>query len=754
MKFPDSRLISLLLAATLTVASQMLFAAGNLAQPASADAYPADDEAHVETTGAPALSCPQPAIAQMLPPAPDRSRAPMVIYARSMDAGTVQQGVAEGDVELFRADQYLKTEQIFYQPQTEVVTAPGAVEYRDQQLWLRGEDAHYDFLQESGRFANVHYGLTGSSANGSAESIELSGGQSSRLYQLLYTTCPGESPVWLLSASELRLDHEKGWGEARNAKLEFYGVPILYAPWFTFPIDDRRKSGFLYPNLSNTNDNGIEIGVPWYWNIAPNQDAIIEPRYFTDRGMMLSGEYRMLTRRTRGQFEFDYLHDDRDFPDSRYRYKLEHYAKPWRRWSTRLLVDRVSDNRYFQDFGTSIYQTSLQYLYSTATVTGSGRYWRLEMLADTFQVIDESVLPRNEPYKRLPRLLLQADKPFGSSGFGTSMDTELVYFDRDVGLTGARFDLLPSIYWERYARWGFIKPRAAYRYTAYGLDNLLANTGQPIDDSPSRGMGIFSVDSGLVFDRINANGSTQTLEPRLYYLYVPYENQDDLPLFDTNDMTFGFSQLFNTNRFAGADRQGDANQVAVAVSSRNYDSTTGDMRWGFNAGQIFYLQPLRLQLQGRPEFSEDLSPFIAEFNWHASRRFSARTGAQWNWEQSQIDVTSFGVSYTGDDGLLASFDYRFRRDRVDQFDLRAYWPVNERWRLMSQVNYSFEDSEMLELQGGLEYESCCWALRTVMRRYLKNRDGDYRNGIYLELNLKGLASIGTRSRSLFSQVHN
>lgn len=682
----------------------------------------------------------------MLPPVPDRSNAPLVVYAKRLDAGKQEQGMAEGEVELFRADQYLKTEQIFYHPQTEVVTIPGRVEYQDQQVWVKGEDAQYDFLQESGRFVNIDYGLTGSSAHGSAEAVELTSGQSSRLYGMQYTTCPKESSAWLLSAEELNLEHDKGWGTARNAKLEFYGVPILYAPWFTFPIDDRRKSGFLIPSLGNTSDNGVEIGVPWYWNIAPNQDAIIEPRYFTGRGLMLSGEYRLLTRRTNGNLEFDYMHDDHDNPDSRHHFKLEHVSRPWRKWSTRLLVDRVSDDNYFQDFGSSIYQTSLQYLYSTATITGTGRYWRLEMLADTFQVIDDSVLPQNEPYKRLPRLLFQADKPFGGSGFGTKLDSELVYFDRDVGLTGGRLDLLPSIYWEHYASWGFIKPSAAYRYTAYGLDNM----DQPIDDSPTRSMGIFSVDSGLVFDRTNQDGSTQTLEPRLYYLYVPYEDQDDLPLFDTGEMTFGFSQLFTTNRFAGADRQGDANQLALAVSTRNYDSDGGDMRWGLSAGQLFYLQSLRLQLEGKPEFNEDVSPFIVEFNWFASRRFSARTGAQWDWEQSQVDVTSFGVSYNSDEGLRASFDYRFRRDRVDQFDLRAFWPVSERWRLMSQVNYSFEDSEMLELQGGFEYESCCWALRTVMRRFLKNRDGDFRNGIYLELNLKGLASIGTRSRNLFN----
>ncbi len=692
------------------------------------------------------LTCPGPTLGPVLPRAPDRTDAPLVIFARYLDASNNAQGEARENVEIFRADQHIATERILYDPATEVVTIPDAVEYDDQQVWIKGQDATYDFLQEEGRFSIIDYGLTGSSANGKADHIELIGGHTSQLYGLVYSTCPSEKPDWLLEAKELELRHEQGMGVARGAKLTFKGVPILYAPYFTFPIDDRRKSGFLYPGLGNTNDNGLEISVPWYWNIAPNQDATLEPHYYTNRGFMLSGDYRFITRRTGGNFKFDYMPDDRKTDEARHHYRLEHRTRPWKHWRTGIVLDRVSDDEYFQDFGSSLHQTSLQFLYSSATLKGVGRYWNFEALVDNFQVIDDSVKPQNEPYRRLPRIAFWMDRPFGPNGMAFRLESELVYFDRDSGVTGARLDLLPSIYWEKYTNWGFIKPSAGYRYTSYDLDRMASG----LDESPSRGTSIISLDTGMFFDRFNSNGSTQTLEPRLFYLYVPYEQQAGLPRFDTGEFTFGFSQLFNTNRFTGADRQGDANQISLALSTRNYDSENGDELWSLNLGQIIYLDPLRVQLAEEAEFSQDYSPFIAEFHWHTFSRLSLRTGVQWDWDRSQLDVGSFGMSYTGRGGKRASFDYRFRRDRVDQFDLRAFWPINERWRVLSRVNYSFAENDLLEFQAGVEYESCCWAIRTVYRRYLKNRDGDYRNGIFLELNLKGLASIGTRTQDLFS----
>jgi LPS-assembly protein len=409
------------------------------------------------------------------------------------------------------------------------------------------------------------------------------------------------------------------------------------------------------------------------------------------------------------------------------------------------VLERVSDDQYYLDFGANLLQTSRQFLRSSATMNGVGRYWNFEIMADDFQIIDESIRPENEPYRRVPRLAFWMDRPLFRSGLSFGLDSELVYFDRNIGTTGARFDIYPKVYWEHLASWGFIKPSLGYRYTTYDLDQL----GSLPDNSPNRGMAIASLDAGLYFDRLTSRGNNQTLEPRLFYLYVPYENQDDLPDFDTGEFTFGFSQLFNTNRFAGADRQGDANQLSVALTTRTFNSGTGQEHWRLSFGQIFYFESQRVQVEDRVDVDENLSPFIAELAWQPIRQLSTIAGLQYDWEKNRLDVGSLGLRWSGEKGERIGFEYRFRRDRVDQFDFRFFWPINERWRVLSRINYSFSDSDILEIQGGVEYESCCWAVRTVLRRYLKNRDGDYRDGIFFELNLKGLASLGTRTEDLF-----
>lgn len=676
---------------------------------------------------------------------PDREDARIIMYARRMDASKTEISEARGDVEVIRADQRLTTEYLRFLPETKSVVMPEPLRYDDSQLWIEAGRAEYSFEDETGHFWKLDYGLSQSSAHGSADSMELLPDQRSVLNSLDFTTCPGERPDWEIKAQRMEFHHGEGYGTARHARLEFKGVPILYAPWLSFPIDDRRKSGLLYPSVSNTNDNGIEFGIPYYWNIAPNMDAIIQPRYFSDRGFMLSGDYRFLTRRTGGFVEYDYMPDDDQTGEERYHYIFEHRATLPGAWSTLLNIDRVSDDDYFQDFGASLAATSRQFLRNAGTVRGFGHYWTFEAMADDFQVIDDSVSPENEPYRRVPRLAFRLDQPFGPSGLGFILDSELTYFDRDVGVTGARADNSGHLYWERWASWGFVRPSLGYRYTSYDLEDVAPDG----DGSPDRGTTIASLDGGLFFDRTLDNGNTQTLEPRLFYLYVPFEEQDGLPDFDTADFTFGFSQLFNTNRFSGADRQGDADQLSLSLTTRSYAAGDGNQLWRFSLGQIVYFEDQRVQLDADSPMADDRSPLIAEFSLNTFRRFASTAGLQWDWTEDRLDVASFGISYGGEDGERAAFEYRFRRDRVDQFDFRLSWPVSPEWRVLTRVNYSFEDDDLLETQAGFEYESCCWALRTVYRRYLKNREGEHRDGVYLELNLKGLASVGTGGEDLF-----
>jgi len=262
------------------------------------------------TEESPALACPGPSLAPMLRKTPDRETSPIYLETLQFDAQKAGTAEARGRVELRRADQLLTTELLRYDTQSKTVTMPGKLFYKDSIMYINGSSAHYSFLEENGLFSEVDYGLTGSSARGSATEIIVDSNNHSLLRELQFTTCPGEKPEWVLTAKNLELDFEKGLGTARNAKLEFFDIPILYLPYITFPIDDRRKSGFLYPLISTANDNGFEFSIPYYWNIAPNQDATITPRYFTERGAMLTANYRFMTRRNRGSLDFDYMPND------------------------------------------------------------------------------------------------------------------------------------------------------------------------------------------------------------------------------------------------------------------------------------------------------------------------------------------------------------------------------------------------------------------------------------------------------------
>jgi len=697
-------------------------------------------------TETPQLACPGPSLAPMFRNTPDRSQEPLSLTTRQFDAYKVGTAEAREQVELRRADQLLTTELLQYDPQTEVVTMPGKVFYEDSIIHISGSDAHYDFLNDSGKFVDVDYGLMGSSAKGSATEVTLESGNHSVLHRLQFTTCPGENPEWLMKAKQLELDFEDGVGTVKGAQLRFFDIPFIYLPWMTFPIDDRRKSGFLYPYVSTANDNGLEFSIPYYWNIAPAQDATITPRYFTQRGFMLTGEYRFITPRSGGQLDFDYLNKDKQTDERRFHYRFSHEARFTERWSSQLLVDRVSDDQYFQDFSNSLAAASRQYLRSTYGIYGSGRYWQLRTYIDDFQVVDEAVDPRNAPYTRLPRVLFDLDRPIGFGGLRLLMDAEFVYFDRNTGVTGTRFDFYPRLEYSMETDWGYLRPSAGYRYTSYDLNWH----GLPGDQSPTRGTEILSFDTGLFFERDGRKGHLQTLEPRLFYLYVPYVDQRGYPDFDSAPYTFGFSQLFNINRFTGADRQSDANQLTLALTTRSMDQLNGRELWSLSFGQILYFENQRvLSVDNTPLLSENSSPFIGEFVMRMTRRLEARVGAQWDWQKNRFDVAVLGATYISPAGMHLGAEYRFRRDYVDQFDLRYYQPINESWRVLGRVNYSLLDSDLLSAEAGFEYDSCCWALRMVAKRFLRNRDGDYRDAIYLQLVLKGLGEFGRKSAPLF-----
>jgi LPS-assembly protein len=690
----------------------------------------------------PPQACPPPAPLRLPEARPEADPGAADIHAGRFDASREDEVRFIDAVRLRQGEQQLETDELIYEPRTGRVLIPGWMQYSGPQLNIDAQSATYDTRSRSGELQSVEYTIPGTTARGAARSVVLRDPDHASLDRFDFTTCPPGQTDWQLKASSVEMDLEEGVGTARDARLTFKGVPLLYSPYLSFPLDDRRKSGFLYPGFGYSAEDGLDLSVPWYWNIAPNQDATITARWIEKRGPMLGLEHRFLTPRQAGEFRIDWLPDDQRTGESRYYGEFDYGFRPAPGWLASLDLKRASDDDYFIDLGSDLRDSAIQFLRSSANLRGSGRYWSVELGADTFQVLDQSVGPTSEPYRRLPRALVDVDRPLGGR-FRFSLDSELVYFDRDVGVTGARADLFPRLHYDLVAPGWHIRPSVGVRSTAYELDG--AN-----DSSLTRTTPIATLDAGLVFERRLDSGDIQTLEPRLYYLYVPYRDQSDYPDFDTRELTFGFSQLFHYNRFSGPDRQGDANQVTLALTSRLLDAEDGFSRLEASVGQIVYFRDLRVQLDEDVADTRDRSATVAEMTWRPARQLALSAGLQWDDDEDETEVARFGLNWRGRDSRQVALGYRFRRDRVDQADARFRYPLTEELNLVGRVTYSFEENETLEVLGGIEYDSCCWSLRFTAREWVRDRQSDKRTAFFVELELKGLGSIGRPPYQLFS----
>ena len=708
----------------------------------------APPQAQTENTGdsvAVAAACTQDVRLRRAGPTPDRGDAPVYVNAEQVDLSRLGRSRFVGSVQLERADQQIETGELVYRREIGEVLLPHALRYSDQDYALAASSARYVLDDATATFDDVRFEVVGSTANGEARRLTVHQSGRAELVSPNFTTCPGETPAWEISASRVEMDRERGTGVARNATLRFQGVPLLYLPWLSFPIDDRRKSGFLYPSFSTTSENGVAVSWPYYWNIRPNLDATLIPRFISDRGPAIGTEVRFLTRRAGGQLNTEYLPDDNDFQGrDRYLIQARSSYSLTRRFTARTHLQRASDKQYFLDFGNDITETTRTFLRSSLGVRGGGAGWNLLLELDDFQTLDRAIPARDEPYSRLPRLALDGRWPlYGNLDF--TLDSEVVNFVRDTGVEGGRLDLYPALEWRLLRPGWYLAPRAGFRYTQYALDDAEGT------DSPSRTLPILSVDAGMIFERAMQSGDRMTLEPRLFYLYVPFEEQSQLPDFDTSELTFGFSQLFHTNRFSGADRQADANQLSVAVTSRFTDAESGRQYLDISLGQTYFFRDQRVQLNDQPRTDLAASPVTAEANYRPLENWSASAGLQWDPERTRTDLALLGINYEDDRGRRVQAGYRFRRDSVDQFDIRARYPVSESWQLLGGWNFSFKEDTTLEGVLGFEYETCCWALKFIGRQFVNDRDGSDQSGVFLELHLKGLGSLGRQPYNLFGR---
>ena len=653
-------------------------------------------------------------------------------------------------IALRRADKLAGADSAQYDPETRSLFLIGNVRYEDPETQIISDSAEFSY--DSGRigFSGAEFSLGGNNARGAAERLQIDQEGLLQLDNVSYTTCPPDSNDWLVEARDIDLDTRSGVGTARGMKLRFQGVPILYAPYMSFPISDARKSGVLTPEIGTTSRSGTEIRVPWYWNIAPNYDATITPRLLTDRGLQLQTRFRYLTEAHSGTVDAEYLNDDSLVDASRTYVGVDHRSLFRNSWRNEIEFREVSDNQYFEDLGGSL---------STSTITHLNRALRFDHHTDTlslfgqvqdFQTIDDALMPVDQPYQRLPQLLASGYWPDHWLGLDYSLNAEVVNFDRDVGVTGWRLNVAPEAQLSIARPGWFISPAVAVDYTSYKLSDTAV--GEP--DSPDRLLPISSVDMGLVLERLmRGNGSQrlQTIEPRLLFVHVPFEDQSGLPVFDTITPDLNLVQLYRKNRFLGIDRIADTDQLSIGVTSRILDVATGRELMTGTIGQIRYFSSSNVTLPSAPSFTDESSDYIAEVKFLLLRNVNFDLGHQWGTGEGGTTQSQARLQYRPAANRILNLAYRFRRDSLEQGDISWSWPLTSNWNFVGRYNYSFRDRETLEEFYGLEYGSCCWGLRVVSRRFISTRDGTRDTTFGLQLVLKGMTSVGTAADKLLER---
>ena len=651
-----------------------------------------------------------------------------------------------GGVLLRRDDKIAGADSARYDPEQRALFLEGGVRYEDPGTQIISRSAEFGYDMGRIRFDGAEFSLGSNNSRGTADSLEINQNGTLSLGGVEYTTCPPGSEDWLIEGKSITLDTNSGVGTAKGMKLRFKNVPILYLPHMSFPIGDARKSGLLTPEIGSSARGGNEIRVPYYWNIAPNYDATITPRLLTERGPQLATEFRYLTRRNEGRVAADYLPDDSVLNKSRHQLQYTHRSLFDNGWRNRINFREVSDSQYFEDLGGSLSASSITNLDRHVSFDYYSKHLSLFAQAQDYQTIDDAILPEDQPYRRLPQVLLNANWPLALLDLG--LDLDVVNFDRATGVTGWRFNAAPSIEVPLTRPGAFFTPAIALDYTRYDL----SNTDPGAATEHTRTVPTTSVDTGLILERaLTGSNRIQTIEPRLLYVNIPFRNQDELPVFDTITPDLNLVQLYRKNRFLGIDRIGDTEQISVGVTSRVLDIDTGRELMSATIGQTRYFGDRNVTLPDVPTSTLKSSDYIAQLRFLMWENVNFDIGHQWGTGDNGTTRSEARLQYRPANNKILNVAYRYRRDSVEQGDVSMSWPIASHWNFVGRYNYSFRDQKALEQFYGFEYESCCWGLRLVARRFISTRDGTQDSSIGLQLVLKGMTSVGTAADKLLER---
>lgn len=693
-----------------------------------------------------------------------------------------------GRAEVRRNDSVVKGDQIDYNQRTTDVKVRGNGLLMQNGTIIQSPEIDYNLDAETGEMKLPEFWMGDSSGAGQAEYAEILSRNHMRLDQVQYSACPCPEPAWYIRSPQVDLHNDENTGLARHGVLYFKGVPIMYSPLFGFPLREERKSGFLSPIYGYSSNSGLELSVPYYFNLAPNYDATLTPRLLSKRGLQWQGEFRYLQPSYSGTYYGEFLPDDRKTHSKRWLLNLEHRQRFDFGGNLLVRYRKVSDDDYFRDLSTfGLNEASVRELSSTARLSWSPmRYVSTSLSATKYQTLQDATSSRyrRPSYDMLPRLGVTAAR-YNWGGFDIRSENTLTRFVMpyysgryDVtnlwnGVDYRRVRLRPnstrlSSYTTlslpyRKAGW-YITPQIGLHYSHYRTDWNAVNRNEA--KNASRFVPLYSLDAGMTFERdtrLFGHDAIQTLEPRLFYLYVPYVDQDDIPVLDTSVATFNFAQAFSHNLFSGGwDRIANANQLTVGLTTRWLNAETGAEIIRLQAAQRLYFEDRRVFLSATPNLREHpveraRSDYLFGAAASLTQNFHLRFDTQINPETRGRNRMNAGIRWEPKRLASLNLSYRYERDpqafhdrtvydperNNEQVSFAGQWPLTNKLYLMGRTDYSLHEKRSTQNIFGLEYKGdCCWTARFVVQRYaVSARDSN--SAVFLQLELGGLGALGT-----------
>jgi len=652
---------------------------------------------------------------------------------------------------------------------------------------------------------------------GKAEEFKQAESQIYEFKDASYSTCPPIANTWRVVANHIELNKNTGRGAAKHARVYVKGVPIFYTPYINFPIDARRQTGFLTPTMGTSSKTGVYLRTPFYWNMAPNYDSTITPAYLAKRGLQLGELFRYLTPTSQGIFQVAALPHDRAFADLKESYQAQYQSSSnpyiqaelrrlqnasdtrkslyWlnntrfnEHWTANVDYNYVSDDYYLSDLNNNFDEVTTNQLLQQGQVAYQGQYWKMMGKIQGYQTlhpVDQNVIQNQ--YTRLPQIALEGDYPNAPGNLDYFIMNDVTHFDISntpgssiIPPTGNRLHTQPGISLPINRPYFYFTPRLQFALTKYELNHI--TTGSPT--GPSRSLPIFDIHSGLFFDRdiqLFSHAYHQTLEPQIYYTYVPYKNQDDIPVFDTTLNTLTYDELFMYNRFSGLDRIGDANQISYGIATRFIDEESGYEKLRAGIGQILYFKnrkvtlcnPLNsvnsvvpcLDTPDNPNNNYNKSPLSGILNYNLNPQWSLIASSIWNVQINQFNNQSITLHYQPDPRKIVNLGYGYVRggdpqtndapgssaSNLSQTDFSFAWPIARDWSTVGRWTQNWNHHHFQNLLYGLQYDSCCWAVRFVTGRAFANLNPNntyqYNTQFFIQFALKGLGNYGNADPS-------